>query len=195
MTPKSKYSTASDYVTPKTYSGDTSRNIIGGKDAGKSFGSSVSSLFNDNKSLLKQDSNIANGEQDKTTNTATQVLGAIGPWWGELAKIGTQASKDRIGEGGDWQKNTQGVILDPFNQFKDNQGTDEWLKSFIAPGMTAVTKGKRIQEDYERRLNNSLLKQRDDNQKVGAIFQNSLQRYQAPQYGKRGMKIRTRYGS
>ena len=158
--------------------------------------------FTDRNRELRLDPVDAKAEKNTATNKkmddlGTSVASAIGPWWGALAELGTEASKELQGDGTNLDKNIQGQFADPFNQFKNNEDLDDWVGSFFAPTASAHIKAGRVEKEAERQATKKLNTTRQSTLTKGALFQNSLDRYTAPGYGRKGMKIKNKlsYGS
>lgn len=139
--------------------------------------------------LLPQYDNPNQTAGEKATDQAgTQIAGAIGPWWGALAKVGTTASghirKD------DDVSHAQGFLGDtvnPFHQFNSFQEgkSREKTAAFLNPVMAshlAADRRKKVAVDKKRE---KVLEMRRNSQNILAGYNTAGNQY----YAKFGMQF------
>lgn len=80
-------------------------------------------------------------------NTGTGVVSAINPLWGALAKVGTTASTAVAGNETNNNNVVASEVINPFNQFKNNETGGDWAMSFLNPLGSNIMKGKRRVSD------------------------------------------------
>ena len=160
---------------------------LGAYNSGKRSSGSSFEERNRNIDPLKQKREEQNKQIDQT---GTAIASNLGPWWGLLSEAGLAASDEIRGDGSNYDENVQANFTDPFNQFKNNEDVDDWIGSFLAPTASAHIKAERQTAEFEKEQTRKMNMQRDRSKVSGAKFQNSLDRYTAPQYGRNGLKIR-----
>lgn len=77
-------------------------------------------------------------------NVGTGIASYFGPWWGALAKAGTSTATAVRGDETNYAKDKTGNLIDPFNQFKNNEGAGDWATSFLLPQKSIIDKSHRM---------------------------------------------------
>ena len=133
-------------------------------------------------------------ENQMVDQIGQSTASAFGPWWGALAGAGTAMSQETMGDGRDKTKNAEGIFMDPFNQFKNNEDTDDWIGSFANPVAATLVKAERMADEYAKNQRNIENQQMASNVKLGNTINNSIPSFTAPAYGRKGMKFKSKFG-
>lgn len=139
--------------------------------------------------LLPQYDNPNQTAGEKATDQAgTQIAGAIGPWWGALAKVGTTASSHiRKDDDVSHAQGFLGDTVNPFHQFNSFQEgkSREKTAAFLNPVMAshlAADRRKKVAVDKKRE---KVLEMRRNSQDILAGYNTAGNQY----YAKFGMQF------